>query len=138
MDKSDGELEALGQPASLFSSSSGSESEQEGEKRNASNIDKCHGESEDIEQVHERAHVISSYRQRASQLPKVNSPGTARDGSPEFRWDGSRIEKQQQKEQHEQNNKVLNSSRLETINLIMSIKYNRGGLFAQSVLTLNV
>ena len=107
IDKSDGELEALGQPASLFSSSSGSESEHEGEKRNASNTDKCQVAIDETAQVSERAHGISTYRQRASQLPKVNSAGIARDGSPEFRWDGSRIEKQQQKEQYAHNKKVL-------------------------------
>ena len=101
IDKSDGELEALGQPASLFSSSSGSESEHEIGKQNDSQPIKRQGTNDQGTKVNERAQGIA-YRQKASQLPI----GNTRDRSPEFRWDGSRIEKQQSNERFSDDKKV--------------------------------
>ena len=101
IDKSDGELEALGQPASLFSSSSGSESENEAAKQNELHLGKEQGTNNDVVKGNQREQGIA-YRQKASQLPI----GNTRDRSPEFRWDGSRIEKQQPRERLTDDRKV--------------------------------
>ena len=101
IDKSDGELEALGQPASLFSSSS--ESENEGEKDRNKGAGKDHVRKEENVKNIAGSREIQSYRQRASQLPMNKSDNAGRDPSPEFRWDGSRIEKQTRPANHLQN-----------------------------------
>ena len=102
MDKSDGELEALGQPASLFSSSSGSESENEAGRQNVGDLGKGQVTKECFMKDNEKIQGIA-YRQKAAQLPI----GNARDRSPEYRWDGSRIEKQQQPKEHSSDNKKV-------------------------------
>merc|ERR1712223_81289 len=82
-------------------SSSGSDSENEAAKHNEAHLDKGQAANENVVKGNERAQGIA-YRQKASQLPI----GNTRDRSPEFRWDGSRIEKQQPKERLTDDKKI--------------------------------
>ena len=108
MDKSDGELEAIGQPASLFSSSPSSESEHEGEKLKNNDVNQFNASRQAAVQAAEHKHGIGAYRYPPSKMASDRASGAARDDSPEFRWDGSRIDKQKvQQTKHDEKEKVL-------------------------------
>merc|ERR1712203_907288 len=72
----------------------------EGEKDRNKGAGKDHVRKEENIKNNAGSREIQSYRQRASQLPMNKADNAGRDPSPEFRWDGSRIEKQTQPANH--------------------------------------
>ena len=112
MDKSEEDLLAIGQPASLFSSSPSSESEHEGEKLNSNDVNQFNASRQAAVQAAEHKQGIGAYRYPPSKLASDRASGAARDESPEFRWDGSRIDKQKlQQTKHEEKEKVRTDKR---------------------------